>query len=113
MEELFGGNLSIFDAQTKYGESLAKLEETLKANYLGGSTPRPRPAANRDAISGATADALALAQAFQEAGRSDEAAYTIGSIREQLLGASEAAGFAREDFGLSRAAGPDPRQIET
>ncbi len=115
VEELFGGNLSIFDAQTQYGESLAKLEETLKANAYGqldASTEAGR--ANRSAISGAANDALALAQAFQEAGRSDEAAFTIGSIREQLLGASEAAGFAREDFsGYLELLGLTPKQIET
>lgn len=99
VDSLLGVQLSVFDATTAYGGALDELDDTLRENMWGGiGTDTAAGRANRDALSGAVNDALALADAFAAAGENDKAAYTIATTRAELIKAGQAAGIAEADM---------------
>lgn len=99
VDQLLGVQLSVFDATTAYGGALDELDDTLRENMWGGiGTDTAAGRANRDALSGAVNDAMALAEAFAAAGDNDKAAYTIATTRAELIKAGEAAGIAEDDM---------------
>lgn len=99
VDSLLGVQLSVFDATTAYGGALDELDDTLRENMWGGiGTDTAAGRANRDALSGAVNDAMALAEAFAAAGDNDKAAYTIATTRAELIKAGQAAGIAEDDM---------------
>ena len=99
VDQLLGVQLSVFDATTAYGGALDELDDTLRENMWGGiGTDTAAGRANRDALSGAVNDAMALAEAFAAAGENDKAAYTIATTRAELIKAGQAAGIAEADM---------------
>jgi len=99
VDQLLGVQLSVFDATTAYGGALDELDDTLRENMWGGiGTDTAAGRANRDALSGAVNDALALAEAFAAAGDNDKAAFTIATTRAELIKAGQAAGVAEDDM---------------
>ena len=99
VDSLLGVQLSVFDATTAYGGALDELDDTLRENMWGGiGTDTAAGRANRDALSGAVNDALALAEAFAAAGDNDKAAFTIATTRAELIKAGQAAGVAEDDM---------------
>lgn len=114
VDSIFGIEQSVFDATTRWGDAVQELTTSFIENGGGISELTEKGRENRAALSDAAGAAIDLAEAYMQAGRTDEAAWMLANTRDQLLKAGEAAGVSREEMDkYLETLGLTPRQIET
>jgi len=99
LDAALGRPRDLFDAITQQASGLIALQETLTEGLWGGfGTDTEAGRANRDALSAQIANVQAVADAYADLGKNDEAAEALRVGREGIIQAGVAAGMSEQQI---------------